>query len=480
MATRSPHPARGRGGPADAAEGHQRPPRAPWSAPSGRCPTSRSSSSATARTAARFEHERDAVGGEGWIRFAGRTSDEELVDWYRRAWVVCSASRREGFGLTLTEAAACGTPVVATRIPGHVDAVAEGRSGLLATGTDELGDELARLLLDDELRAKMGVAALEHAEAFRWEASASALLHALADDADSSSMKRRRGRLPRPRCTIAARWSWAGAARLNADTKQYLYLDPRRPARPVDARCGTAGSAAAPSPTRRSATSGRWGPTTPSWTRSGLPDWVAQRLWVGGLQLVAALGALALLRRLLPATWLHVPAALAYGLSPFVLGHVTGQSGLLVPFAGLPWLVLVHGQGHRAPRSWRWPAALRPDRHHLRLAQRQLGVLRGAGRRAVGARSPCAEHASRPRAARRACACSCAPGALTLVTQLWWLVGLRRRRWLQPADPRSSPRTSTPPTPPPARRRCCAASATGSSTAATPRGRGSPTSRRRT
>ncbi len=34
--------------------------------------------------------------------------------------------------MTLTEAAACGTPAVATRIPGHVDAVAEGVSGLLA------------------------------------------------------------------------------------------------------------------------------------------------------------------------------------------------------------------------------------------------------------------------------------------------------------------------------------------------------------
>jgi glycosyltransferase involved in cell wall biosynthesis len=133
---------------------------------------------------ARFERERDAAGAQGWIRFAGRTSDDELVDWYRRAWVVCSASRREGFGLTLTEAAACGTPVVATRIPGHVDAVAEGRSGLLATGTDELGDELAHLLLDHELRAKMGMASLEHAQAFRSEASATALLHALADDAD--------------------------------------------------------------------------------------------------------------------------------------------------------------------------------------------------------------------------------------------------------------------------------------------------------
>jgi glycosyltransferase involved in cell wall biosynthesis len=139
----------------------------------------------------RFEQERDALDAREWVTFAGRVSDGELVDWYRRAWVVCSASLREGFGLTLTEAAACGTPVVASRIPGHVDAVAEGRSGLLADGVEGLAEAMARLLRDDELRAKMGVGALEHAEAFRWEASASALLHALADDADRRRPDRR-------------------------------------------------------------------------------------------------------------------------------------------------------------------------------------------------------------------------------------------------------------------------------------------------
>lgn len=132
---------------------------------------------------ARFERESHDLGGEGWVRFAGRATDDELVEWYRRAWVVCSASHREGFGLTLTEAAACGTPVVATRIPGHVDAVAEGRSGLLADDAPGLAEALARLLLDDELRTKMGAAALEHAEAFRWELAAAALVHALAADA---------------------------------------------------------------------------------------------------------------------------------------------------------------------------------------------------------------------------------------------------------------------------------------------------------
>lgn len=124
--------------------------------------------------------------GAGWIHWAGRVSDDELVDWYRRAWVVASASRREGFGLTLTEAASCGTPTVATRIPGHVDAVDEGHSGLLASDTSELADRIADVLTDDSLRARLQAGALDHATRFRWEEAAATLLGALCDQATSS------------------------------------------------------------------------------------------------------------------------------------------------------------------------------------------------------------------------------------------------------------------------------------------------------
>jgi glycosyltransferase involved in cell wall biosynthesis len=121
--------------------------------------------------------------GAGWIRWAGRVSDAELVDWYRRAWVVASASRREGFGLTLTEAAACGTPTVATRIPGHVDAVDEGVSGLLADSTEELAELMVDVLSDAEVRSRLQHGALEHATRFRWEEAAATLLGALCDEA---------------------------------------------------------------------------------------------------------------------------------------------------------------------------------------------------------------------------------------------------------------------------------------------------------
>jgi glycosyltransferase involved in cell wall biosynthesis len=122
------------------------------------------------------------------VTLAGYASDAELVDWYRRAWVVGSASFREGFGLTLIEAAACGTPSVARRIAGHVDAVVDGVTGLLTDSADG-GEEglvagLVEVLTDDALRGRLSRAALAHAQRFRWERASQVVLDALCDDAD--------------------------------------------------------------------------------------------------------------------------------------------------------------------------------------------------------------------------------------------------------------------------------------------------------
>ncbi len=70
---------------------------------------------------------------------AGRLSHEELVAEYQRAWLVSSASLAEGWGLTLTEAAACGTPAVATDVSGHRSSVIDGVTGVLAP-LDQLGE----------------------------------------------------------------------------------------------------------------------------------------------------------------------------------------------------------------------------------------------------------------------------------------------------------------------------------------------------
>ena len=115
---------------------------------------------------------------EGWATVLGHVTRGQLRDEYRRAWVVGSASLAEGWGLSLTEGAACGTPAVATDISGHRCSVVDGTTGILAPES-ELGAALARVLGDDDLRRRLGTAALARARTLTWEASARGVLAVL-------------------------------------------------------------------------------------------------------------------------------------------------------------------------------------------------------------------------------------------------------------------------------------------------------------
>ncbi len=117
------------------------------------------------------------------VTFAGRLSDDELLALYRRAWVIGASSVREGWNMTLTEAAACGTPAVATRIAGHVDAVSDGTSGLLADDERGLADHLVAVATAPALRARLRDGAIHHAARFTWQATATGVLTALAEEA---------------------------------------------------------------------------------------------------------------------------------------------------------------------------------------------------------------------------------------------------------------------------------------------------------
>jgi glycosyltransferase involved in cell wall biosynthesis len=120
------------------------------------------------------------LGAHSYVSLPGRLGAEELLDLYRRAWVVVSASRREGWGLTLSEAAACATPAIATRIAGHLDAIDHGVTGLLVDSQGDFVRELKRLLCDPLLRRRLGRAAAEHVAPLTWEATARGTLSALA------------------------------------------------------------------------------------------------------------------------------------------------------------------------------------------------------------------------------------------------------------------------------------------------------------
>jgi glycosyltransferase involved in cell wall biosynthesis len=118
------------------------------------------------------------LGAEDWVDFAGRVEHDRLVDIYRRSWIVASASLAEGWGLSLTEAAGCGTPAVATDIRGHRSSVVDGDTGLLASPGD-LPAAIARLLTDHDLRARLGRAAEDRVRVMTWDASAAGILRVL-------------------------------------------------------------------------------------------------------------------------------------------------------------------------------------------------------------------------------------------------------------------------------------------------------------
>jgi glycosyltransferase involved in cell wall biosynthesis len=117
---------------------------------------------------------RDRLGLEDVVEFLGFVSEEEKLQLLRRSWIHVLTSPKEGWGITNVEAAACGTPTVASDSPGLRDSVRHGDTGLLVPhgDVDALASALGRLLQDDELRATMGRSARGFAESLSWDASA--------------------------------------------------------------------------------------------------------------------------------------------------------------------------------------------------------------------------------------------------------------------------------------------------------------------
>jgi glycosyltransferase involved in cell wall biosynthesis len=79
----------------------------------------------------------EARGQQEFVSFEGRVSDEQLMVLMATASVLVNPSRREGFGLVIAEAAACGTPsvVVASEDNAAVELIDEGINGFVASST---------------------------------------------------------------------------------------------------------------------------------------------------------------------------------------------------------------------------------------------------------------------------------------------------------------------------------------------------------
>ena len=105
------------------------------------------------------------------VTFTGFVPSAEKVRRLQSAWVSALPSPKEGWGLTVVESNACGTPVVASRSPGLVDSVMDGESGLLVSHGDAraLAEALLAMCTDTNLRLRLGKGGLEWAARFTWD-----------------------------------------------------------------------------------------------------------------------------------------------------------------------------------------------------------------------------------------------------------------------------------------------------------------------
>ena len=112
------------------------------------------------------------------VKFLGSIPQDRLKVYYNAADVCVLPSYYESFGFAALEAAACGKPVVASRVGGLTTVVNDGETGFLVNWRcpGPFVERLDLLLNNDQLREEMGVAARCHAQTLTWEVTADLLL----------------------------------------------------------------------------------------------------------------------------------------------------------------------------------------------------------------------------------------------------------------------------------------------------------------
>jgi D-inositol-3-phosphate glycosyltransferase len=111
------------------------------------------------------------LGKSGMVFFLGKRGQDTLPYYYSAAEVLVMPSHYESFGMVALEAMACGTPVIASQVGGLAFLVQDGVTGYHVPDRDPgaLCDRLNRILLDHDLRLKMGEAAADYARSYAWE-----------------------------------------------------------------------------------------------------------------------------------------------------------------------------------------------------------------------------------------------------------------------------------------------------------------------
>jgi phosphatidylinositol alpha-mannosyltransferase len=114
---------------------------------------------------------------EGVILLGSLSEDDLTAELLEASLLAAPSLGGESFGMVLTRAFACATPVVASRIEGYTD-VAGAENGILVPpgDADALAAALVELLEDESRRRRLGAAARESAKAYSWDTIAGRLI----------------------------------------------------------------------------------------------------------------------------------------------------------------------------------------------------------------------------------------------------------------------------------------------------------------
>jgi len=126
----------------------------------------------------RLERLATDLGLSNAVRFLGYVPEEEKQRLLRRAWAIVFPSPKEGWGIANIEAAACGTPALASDSPGLRESVQNGVTGYLVPHGDSqaLADRMLALAADPAAVERLGRAARTFAEGLSWDSAARATL----------------------------------------------------------------------------------------------------------------------------------------------------------------------------------------------------------------------------------------------------------------------------------------------------------------
>ncbi|MDQ1653763.1 MAG: hypothetical protein QOI35_2963 [Cryptosporangiaceae bacterium] len=117
-----------------------------------------------------LQAEADRLGVADRVRFAGFVDDEEKHELLASSWLHLAPSLKEGWGLSVIEAAAHGTPSIAFAAAGGVaESIRDGETGLLAADEDEFVTMTGKLLANQADREHLGEGARLHARNYSWD-----------------------------------------------------------------------------------------------------------------------------------------------------------------------------------------------------------------------------------------------------------------------------------------------------------------------